>query len=78
MWPSFASPTDATPQDLVEQARLLRTDNPNLKTVIPHHWRLQPPPGAHTPDDVAAAFKTSGMPVTVIKPEFKKVYGLTK
>jgi len=27
---------------------------------------------------VAAAFKTSGMPVTVIKPEFKKVYELTK
>jgi L-ascorbate metabolism protein UlaG (beta-lactamase superfamily) len=66
------------PQDLVEQARLLRTDNLNLKTVIPHHWRLQPPPGAHTPEDVAAAFKTSGMPVTVIKPEFKKVYELTK
>lgn len=66
------------PQDLVEQARLLRTDNPNLKTVIPHHWRLQPPPGAHTPEDVAAAFKTSGLPVAVIKPEFKKVYELTK
>jgi L-ascorbate metabolism protein UlaG (beta-lactamase superfamily) len=66
------------PQDLVEQARLLRTDNPNLKTVIPHHWRLQPPPGAHTPEDVAMAFKASGMPVTVIKPEFKKVYELTK
>ena len=66
------------PEDLVEQARLLRTDNPNLKTVIPHHWRQQPPPGAHTPDDVAAAFKASGLPVTVIKPEFKRVYELTK
>lgn len=66
------------PADLVEQARLLRTDNPNLKTVIPHHWRQQPPPGAHTPEDVAAAFKASGLPVTVIKPEFKKVYELTK
>ena len=66
------------PEDLVEQARLLRTDNPNLKTVIPHHWRQQPPPGAHTPEDLAAAFKASGLPVTVIKPEFKKVYELTK
>ena len=66
------------PQDLVEQARLLRTDNLNFKTVILHHWRLQPPPGAHTPEDVAAAFKASGMPVTVLKPEFKKVYELTK
>ena len=26
--------------------RLLRTENPNLKTIIPHHHRLQPPPGA--------------------------------
>jgi L-ascorbate metabolism protein UlaG (beta-lactamase superfamily) len=68
----------ARPQDLVEQARLLRTENPNLKTVIPHHWRLQPPPGAHTPEDVATAFKASGLPVTVIKPELRKVYELTK
>jgi L-ascorbate metabolism protein UlaG (beta-lactamase superfamily) len=66
------------PEDLVEQARLLRTDNPNLKTVIPHHWRQQPPPGAHSPEDVAAAFKASGLPITVIKPEMKKVYELTK
>ena len=28
------------PEDLVEQARLLRTDNPNLHTVIPHHLRI--------------------------------------
>jgi L-ascorbate metabolism protein UlaG (beta-lactamase superfamily) len=66
------------PNDLVEQAKLLRTDNPNLKTVIPHHWRQQPPAGAHSPDEVAAAFKASGLPVAVIKPEFKKVYELTK
>jgi L-ascorbate metabolism protein UlaG (beta-lactamase superfamily) len=66
------------PEDLVEQARLLRTDNPNLKTVIPHHIRLQPPPGAHDAADVEAAFKASGLPITVIKPEFNKVYELTK
>ncbi len=28
-------PNGRDPEDLVEQARLLRTDNPNLKTVIP-------------------------------------------
>jgi L-ascorbate metabolism protein UlaG (beta-lactamase superfamily) len=66
------------PEDLVEQARLLRTDNPNLKTVIPHHVRLQPPPGAHNAADVEAAFKASGLPITVIKPEFHKVYELKK
>jgi L-ascorbate metabolism protein UlaG (beta-lactamase superfamily) len=66
------------PADLVEQAKLLRTDNPNLKTVIPHHWRLHPPATAHTPTDVEAAFKASGLPITVIKPEFNKVYALAK
>lgn len=66
------------PDDLVEQVRLLRTDNPNLKTVIPHHIRLKPPPGAHNAADVEAAFKASGLPITVIKPEFNKLYALTK
>ncbi len=66
------------PADLVEQARLLSTDNPNLHTVIPHHVRLQPPPGAHSAADVEAAFKASGLPITVIKPEFNKVYELKK
>ena len=66
------------PEDLVEQARLLRTDNPNLHTVIPHHLRIPPTPGAKTPADVEAAFKASGLPITVIKPEFNKVYELSK
>ena len=66
------------PVDLVEQARLLSTDNPNLRTVIPHHVRLQPPEGAHSAADVEAAFKASGLPITVIKPEFNKVYELKK
>jgi L-ascorbate metabolism protein UlaG (beta-lactamase superfamily) len=66
------------PEDLVEQARLLRTDNPNLRTVIPHHVRIPPPPGAHSAADLEAAFKASGLPIMVIKPEFKKVYELTK
>jgi L-ascorbate metabolism protein UlaG (beta-lactamase superfamily) len=66
------------PEDLVEQARLLGTDNPNLHTVIPHHVRIPPPPGAHSAADLEAAFKASGLPITVIKPEFNKVYELTK
>jgi L-ascorbate metabolism protein UlaG (beta-lactamase superfamily) len=66
------------PEDLVEQAKLLRTDNPNLHTVIPHHLRIPPTPGAKTPADVEAAFKASGLPITVIKPEFNKVYELSK
>jgi L-ascorbate metabolism protein UlaG (beta-lactamase superfamily) len=68
----------ADPGDLVEMVRLLRTENPNLKTVIPHHHRLQPPAGGTTPLMLDAALKSSGMPVTLLNPDLKKVYELTK
>ena len=66
------------PQDIVHMVRLLRTENPNLKTIIPHHHRLQPPPGAPTPAALEAALKTAGLPVTVLNPDLSKVYDLTK
>lgn len=66
------------PQDIVHMVRLLRTENPNLKTVIPHHHRLQPPPGAPTPAALESALKTAGLPVTVLNPDLSKVYELTK
>ena len=66
------------PQDIVHMVRLLRTENPNLKTIIPHHHRLQPPPGAPTVLDLEGALKAAGLPVTVLNPELRKVYDLTK
>ena len=66
------------PQDIVHMVRFLRTDNPNLKTVIPHHHRLQPPPGAGTPEAMENALKAAGLPVTVLNPTLSKVYELTK
>jgi len=54
------------------------TENPNLKTIIPHHHRVQPPQGAPTPAMMEAALKASGLPVTVLNPDLKKVYELTK
>ncbi len=66
------------PQDIVQMVRLLRTENPNLKTIIPHHHRLQPPPGAPTPAVMESALKTAGLPVTVLNPDLSKVYELTK
>jgi L-ascorbate metabolism protein UlaG (beta-lactamase superfamily) len=66
------------PQDIPHMVRLLRTDNPNLKMIIPHHHRLQPPPGAPTPADMEKALKAAGLPVTVLNPELSKVYELTK
>ncbi|MBI3498580.1 MAG: MBL fold metallo-hydrolase [Proteobacteria bacterium] len=66
------------PQELVEVVRLLRTDNPNLKTIIPHHHRLVVPPGGTTIADYEKAIKDSGLPVTLLNPELKKVYDLTR
>jgi L-ascorbate metabolism protein UlaG (beta-lactamase superfamily) len=66
------------PQDIVHMVRLLRTENPNLKTIIPHHHRVQPPQGAPTPAMMEAALKTAGLPVTVLNPDLKKVYELSK
>ena len=66
------------PQDIVHMVRLLRTENPNLKTIIPHHHRVQPPQGAPTPAMMEAALKASGLPVTVLNHDLKKVYELTK
>ena len=50
------------PQDIVHMVRLLRTENPNLKTVIPHHHRLQPPRGAATPAAMEQALKAPACP----------------
>jgi L-ascorbate metabolism protein UlaG (beta-lactamase superfamily) len=66
------------PQDIVHMVRFLRTDNPGLKTIIPYHHRLQPPPGAPTPAAMEAALRAAGLPVTVLSPELRKVYELRK
>jgi L-ascorbate metabolism protein UlaG (beta-lactamase superfamily) len=66
------------PQDIVHMVRLLRTENPNLKTIIPHHHRLQPPPGAPGPAALESALKAAGLPVTVLNPDLSKVYELTR
>jgi L-ascorbate metabolism protein UlaG (beta-lactamase superfamily) len=66
------------PLDLVEEIRMLRTQNPNLKTVIPHHHRLQVPPGGTTPAAVAEAVKAAKLPVRVLIPELGKSYDLVK
>lgn len=66
------------PKDIAHMVRLLRTENPNLKTIIPHHHRLKPPAGAPTPADMENALKDAGLPVKVLNPELSKMYELTK
>ena len=66
------------PRDAAEMVRLLLTDNPNLKTVLPHHHRVKPPEGAANPLAMEAEIKKLGLPVTFLNPELGKVYSFTK
>lgn len=66
------------PRDGAEMVRLLMTDNPNLKTVLPHHHRVKPAKGAATPEAMEAEIKKLGLPVTFLNPELGKVYTFTK
>lgn len=66
------------PRDAAHMVRLLLTDNPNLKTVLPHHHRVRPPEGAATPQAMEAEIKKLGLPVTFLNPELGKVYSFTK
>ena len=66
------------PRDAAQMVRLLRTDNPNLKTVFPHHHRLKPAKGAATPEQMEAEIKKLKLPVKFINPELGKVYTFTK
>jgi len=65
------------PRDVALMARLLSEKNPNLRTVIPHHHRLKPPPG-RAPADLGKALAALGVKATLLDPQPGKVYTLTK
>jgi L-ascorbate metabolism protein UlaG (beta-lactamase superfamily) len=59
---------DHEPIDFAEQVKLLKTDNPNLATVFPHHNRVSPTTGQTTVADVQAAIDTMGVGIKVTQP----------
>jgi L-ascorbate metabolism protein UlaG (beta-lactamase superfamily) len=63
--------------DVAQMVRLLSEDNPALKTVIPHHHRLNAPP-QKSPGALAAAMKRLGLAATLLDPVPGKVYTLSK
>jgi len=65
------------PRDVALMARFLSEKNPNLKTVIPHHHRLKPPPG-RSPADLGKALAALGLKAKLLDPQPGKVYTLTK
>jgi L-ascorbate metabolism protein UlaG (beta-lactamase superfamily) len=67
------------PDDAAYAAKLLMTDNPNLKTVVPQHFRIKGRPGwMGTPDQFAAEIKNLGLDLDVLSPEIGKAYTLSK
>ncbi len=67
------------PDDAAFAAKLLMTDNPNLKTVVPQHTRQKGhAPWMGTPDQFEAEVKKLGLALQVLKPEIGKAYTLTK
>ncbi len=67
------------PDDAAFAVKLLMTDNPNLKTAIPQHFRMKRKfPWMGTPAQFAAEVKKLKLPVSVLTPEVGKELTLTK
>jgi L-ascorbate metabolism protein UlaG (beta-lactamase superfamily) len=68
-----------SPDDAAFATKLLMTDNPNLKTVVPQHFRVKASPAwMGTPAQFEAEVKKLGLPVNVLSPTVGKTYTLTK
>jgi L-ascorbate metabolism protein UlaG (beta-lactamase superfamily) len=59
---------DTEPIDFAEQVKLLKTENPKLKTILPHHNRVNPPDGQTTVAEVQAAMDSMGLGLQVTQP----------
>ncbi len=67
------------PDDAAYAAKLLMTDNPNLKTVIPQHFRVKGAfPGMGTPAQFRAEVEKLGLPLRVLVPQVGKEIVLRK
>jgi L-ascorbate metabolism protein UlaG (beta-lactamase superfamily) len=69
---------DHEPMDIAMSVKLLQTENPNLKMVIPHHNRVNPPAGQTTVAEVQQAIDSMGLGVQVMQPNLSQVYPFTK
>ena len=65
--------------DVAMSIKLMGTNNPNLKMLIPHHHRVQVPDGQTNIASVQAAMAQLGAPaITITEPVRSQVYQLTK
>lgn len=66
------------PKDVALTVKLVMTENPNLKTLIPHHHRVTPPPGATTIEEVRAALSALGINIRITNPLLGQAYEFSK
>jgi L-ascorbate metabolism protein UlaG (beta-lactamase superfamily) len=69
---------DHEPLDIAYQAKLLMTENPNLKTLIPHHNRVAPPQGQVTVAEVQQALDSMGIALQMTQPPIGQAMTFTK
>ena len=69
--------TAMDPNDVAQMARLLSTDNPGLKTIIPHHHRVKSVP-ENSPEALGKALKELGVRAELLNPEPGKIYMLSR
>jgi L-ascorbate metabolism protein UlaG (beta-lactamase superfamily) len=69
---------DHDPLDFAYQVKLLKTENPNLKTIVPHHNRVTPPAGQVTVADMQAAMDDMGLGLQVTQPPLAQPVSFSK
>ena len=59
------------PLDAASSIKLVAGKSPNLKTLIPHHHRVSPPPGATSAADMRKVLDAMGvkLPITMLAPK---------
>jgi L-ascorbate metabolism protein UlaG (beta-lactamase superfamily) len=86
LWASMYKPdamifhmgTGTEPMDVAMMIKLTTTDNPNLKTLMPHHHRVMPPPGSTTVAEVQAALAAMGVNIPITDQVRTQVYEFSK
>ena len=66
------------PTDVAMSIKLMTTNNPNLKSLIPHHHAVEVPAGATSVPDVQAELARRGVSIPITDVVRGQVYPLTK
>ena len=65
------------PRDVAIMAQMLSEKNPNLKTIMPQHHRLNPPEG-RSPADLGKAMAELRLDMELLDPQPGEVYTISK